>query len=50
MYLDMRELDQIGVLMDKFRTTGIKPNRFLVNAVLECGIRKGDTDMIYDVL
>lgn len=50
MYLDMREHDQVALLIEKFRKTDLKPNKFLMNAVVEAGIRKGDTDMIYDAL
>lgn len=36
--------------MDKFRKTDLKPNKFLMNAVLEAAIRQGNTDRVYDAI
>ena len=50
MYLDMREIKQVFALYDKFKATEMKPNKWLVSAVLEAGIRDGNTDRVYEVV
>ena len=50
MYLDMREINQVFALYDKFKATGMKPNKWLVSAVLEAGIRDGNTDRVYETV
>ena len=50
MYLDLRKLDECIALMSKFRASGLKPNKILLNTVLEVGLRKEDTNVVYDAL
>jgi hypothetical protein len=50
MYLDLRRLDECIALMAKFRETGMKPNKILLNTVLEVGLRKESTNVVYDAL
>lgn len=50
LYLDLRKLDECIAFMAKFRATGMKPNKMLLNTVLEVGLRKEDTNVVYDAL
>lgn len=50
MYLNMRELDQVIALFEKCKASDIAPNKLILNTVLEVGLRKADSNLIYDTL
>ena len=50
MYLNTLDLDKIYELYESFIEAQIKPNKALLTTVLEAGMRKSDSDLIYDCL
>ena len=50
MYLNMLELDKVIDLYKKCLDAKIYPNKLMLNTVLEAGLRKEDSDLVYDVL
>jgi hypothetical protein len=50
MYLNMLDLDKVIELYKKCLDAKITPNKLMLNTVLEAGLRKEDSDIVYDVL
>ena len=50
MYLNMLELDKVIELYRKCLDAKITPNKLMLSTVLEAGLRKEDSDIVYDVL
>ena len=50
MQLNMMELDNVLDLNKKCLAAGLTPNKAMLNTVLETGMRKADSDVLYDTL
>lgn len=50
MYLNMLDLEKVIELYRKCLAAKIAPNKLMLSTVLEAGLRKEDSDVVYDVL